>query len=195
MATNGFGKTLDRLRAQKRAAATLDRTRLRVGWIDGARTLDGRTAFAVIARTLCYGREAGTTRTGRSYPAIPARNFMKTLSETRSGRIEMEARKAFARILTAPATEGEAALARMLAPVGAVASGELRQAVGVDRYQPNARSTVLSWARRHSGSTKQMRAASKLAGESRYQAFAGMKKELVDTGAMIQHITYDIVKK
>ena len=39
-----------------------------------------------------------------------------------------------------------------------------------------------------------MRKASRLSGEERYMAMASMKKELVDTGALVQHITSDVVK-
>lgn len=193
MKKNGFAETLDRIRLMKRTAHRLERTTVRAGWIDGARTLSG-TPFAVIARALCYGREAGTTRKGYRYPAIPARNFIRGYNNDFAKDTEREAGRTLHLVFTKGA-EYQADLTRMLASVGAVAAGGLRQAIVRDRYKPNARSTVLAWAKRHSGSTRQMRAANKLQGDQRFLAFSGMKKELVDTGAMVQHITYDVVKK
>lgn len=72
-----------------------------VGWIDGNGTarkayanlmkkmetgkdqkaLGKPASLALIARTLNYGRQAGTTAEGRSYPEIPARPFMKFAME------------------------------------------------------------------------------------------------------------------
>lgn len=193
---NGFGKTLEQIRAMKRTVHRLERTVIRAGWIDGARTLDGRTEFAVIARTLCYGREEGTTSKGWKYPAIPARNFMRRYGEKYEKDTLREAglclRAAFG---TGKGSDYQADLNQVLAPIGARASGGLREAIVHERYEANARSTVMSWAKRHSGSTRQMRAAGRLNGEAQYTAYAGMKKELVDTGALVQHITYNVGKK
>jgi len=190
---NGFSQTLERIRLQKRTARRLERTSVRAGWIDGAKTLDGKD-FAVIARTLCYGRESGTTRKGWKYPAIPARDFMRGYRNDFSKRTLQEAGRALQLVFRTGA-EYLADLTRMLASIGAVAAGGLKQAIAIDRYKPNARSTVLAWAKRHSGSTRQMRSANKLQGDQRFLAFAGMKKELVDTGAMVQHITSDVVTR
>lgn len=72
-----------------------------VGWIDGNGTAQKAYAnlmrkkktgknqkalrlpasIALVARTLNYGREKGTTAEGWSYPAIPARPFMKFAAE------------------------------------------------------------------------------------------------------------------
>lgn len=72
-----------------------------VGWIDGNGTarkayanlmkkmetgkdqkaLGKPASIALIARTLNYGRLAGTTADGRKYPEIPARPFMKFAAE------------------------------------------------------------------------------------------------------------------
>jgi len=195
MARNdGFAQTLERIRAQKKTARRLERTSVKAGWIDGARTQDNRTEFAVIARTLCYGRESGTTSKGHKYSAIPARDFMRGYRINKYGTQTMKEAGRCLQLVFRNGAEYQADLAKMLSSIGAVAVGGLRQAVGHERYKPNARSTVLAWARRHSGSTRQMRSASKLQGDERYTAFAGMKKELVDTGALIQHITYRVDK-
>ena len=193
MQKNGFAETLERIRLMKRTAHRLERTTVRAGWIDGAKTLDGKE-FAVIARALCYGRDEGTTRKGYRYPAIPARNFIRGYNNDFAKDTEREAARAMQLVFTKGA-EYQADLTRMLASVGAVAAGGLRQAIVHDRYRQNARATILAWAKRHSGSTRQMRSANKLQGDQRFLAFAGMKKELVDTEAMIDHITYDVVKR
>ena len=193
MAKNGFAQTLERIRLQKRTARRLERTSVRAGWIDGAKTLDGKD-FAVIARTLCYGRESGTTRKGWKYPAIPARDFMRGYRNDFGKRTLREAGRAL-QLVFRKGAEYQADLTKMLASIGAVAAGGLDQAISIDRYKPNARSTVLAWAKRHSGSTRQMRSANKLQGDQRFLAFAGMKKELVDTGSMVQHITSDVVTR
>lgn len=193
MAKNGFAQTLERIRLQKRTANRLERTSVRAGWIDGAKTIDGKD-FAVIARTLCYGRESGTTRKGWKYPAIPARDFMRGYRNDFGKRTLQEAGRALQLVFRTGA-EYQADLTKMLASIGAVAAGGLKQAIAVDRYKQNARSTILSWAKRHSNSTKQMRKANRLSGEERYMAMASMKKELVDTGSMVQHITSDVVTR
>ena len=193
MAKNGFAQTLERIRLQKRTARRLERTSVRAGWIDGAKTLDGKD-FAVIARTLCYGRESGTTRKGWKYPAIPARDFMRGYRNDFGKRTLQDAGRAL-QLVFRNGAEYQADLTKMLSSIGAVAAGGLKQAIAVDRYKQNARSTILSWAKRHSNSTKQMRKANRLSGEERYMAMASMKKELVDTGSMVQHITSDVVTR
>lgn len=190
---NGFSQTLERIRLQKRTARRLERTSVRAGWIDGAKTLDGKD-FAVIARTLCYGRESGTTRKGWKYHAIPARDFMRGYRNDFGKRTLQEAGRALQLVFRTGA-EYQADLTKMLASIGAAAAGGLRQAIAIDRYKQNARATILSWAKRHSNSTKQMRKANRLSGEERYMAMASMKKELVDTGSMVQHITSDVVTR
>lgn len=193
MEKNGFAETLERIRLMKRTARRLERTSVRAGWIDGAKTVSG-TPFAVIARALCYGREEGTTRKGWKYPAIPARNFVRGYNNDFSKATEREAGRALQLVFTKGA-EYQADLTKMLASIGATAAGGLRQAIAIDRYKQNARSTILSWAKRRSNSTKQMRKANRLSGEERYMAMASMKKELVDTGSMVQHITSDVVTR
>lgn len=190
---NGFAQTLERIRLQKRTARRLERTRVRAGWIDGAKTLDGKD-FAVIARALCYGREAGTTRKGYRYPAIPARDFMRGYRIYFEERTLLEAGRAL-QLVFRNGAEYQADLTKMLASVGAVAAGGLKKAIAHYRYKQNARATILAWAKRHANSTKQMRKANRLKGEERYMAMASMKKELVDTGAMVQHITSDVTNR
>ena len=193
MKKNGFAETLDRIRLMKRTARRLERTSVRAGWIDGAKTVSG-TPFAVIARALCYGRDEGTTRRGYKYPAIPSRNFVRGYSNDFAKETEKEAGRALQLVFTKGA-EYQSDLTLLLSGIGARAVKGMKNAIMLDRYKQNARSTVLAWAKRHSGSTRQMRAANKLQGDRRFLAFAGMKKELVDTGAMVGHITYDVVKR
>ena len=177
---NGFTATLERIRAQKRAAHRLDRTTVDVGWIDGAMTLNNKTPFAVIARTLCYGREEGTTKMGWRYPAIPARNFMKAYDEKYGKKALPAASRSLADIFR-NGSEYKADMAKQLAPFAAMAEGQLKLTIIKERFKGNAAATVKSWARRHSGTKKGLGASD--------------KKELVDTGAMVQHITYGVETK
>lgn len=93
-----YEKLIDRFRN----IAELEQHKVLVGWIDGNNT--ARVAYenlqsgkkkskkatastsmppsnALIARTLNYGRQPGQTATGRKYPEIPARPFMKFAKE------------------------------------------------------------------------------------------------------------------
>lgn len=178
---NGFTATLERIRAQKRAAHRLDRTTVDVGWIDGAMTLDNRTPFAVIARTLCYGREEGVTSKGWKYPAIPARNFMKAYEKFGYEKAALPTASRCLADIFRNGSEFKADMAKQLAPFGAKAEGQLKLAILKEHYKSNAWSTVASWARRHSGTSSNLT--------------RNDKKELVDTGAMVQHITYGVETK
>ena len=172
---NGFAETLDRIRMQKRTAKRLDRTAVLAGWIDGSKTLSG-TPFAVIARALCYGREAGTTSKGWRYPAIPARNFMAKYGEKHAKAAEREASRAL-RLVFANGADYQADLTKMLSGIGAMAVLGLKASINIDRYTGNARATVLAWARRHSNSTKAMRKASRMKGEAKVEALSGLHFE------------------
>lgn len=178
---NGFTASLERIRAQKRAAHRLDRTTVQVGWIDGAMTLNNRAPFAVIARTLCYGREEGMTSKGWKYPAIPARNFVKAYEKFGYEKKALPiASKCLADIFR-NGSEYKADMAKQLAPFGAKAEGQLKLAILKENYKKNAWATVREWARRHSGTSSNLTRID--------------KKELVDTGAMVQHITTAVTTK
>lgn len=87
----------DQLMRKFRKLCRIQSRRVLVGWIDGNNT--ARTAYenlqagkknsspslppsnALIARTLNYGRKEGTTATGRHYPEIISRPFMKYAEE------------------------------------------------------------------------------------------------------------------
>lgn len=76
---------------------------VKVGWVDPtemhkpANPKEQPRSMAMVARTLNYGREAGTTSNGKRYPAIPARPFMdltfrknrRKLEETVNGLYSM----------------------------------------------------------------------------------------------------------
>ena len=178
---NGFTATLERIRAQKRAAHRLDRTTVDVGWIDGAMTLDNKTPFAVIARTLCYGREEGMTSKGWKYPAIPARNFVKAYEKFGYEKKALPVASRCLADIFRNGSEYKADMAKQLAPFGAKAEGQLKLAILKEDYAKNSPATIASWAKRHQGTKKGFG--------------AGNKKELVDTGAMVEHITYGVETK
>lgn len=173
MSAKGLQSIIDRL----------SRLEVAVGWIDGNGTarqakanLDYRNATggltpslgapvsqALIARTLNYGREAGMTLGGRKYPAIPARPFMDVAKE-KFGAV-------YPRLL-------KACLPRVLS--GAMGVEEFGKLVAVrvkdsvveairdsGRYAPLSPATLKN--RRHGGDTP-----------------------LVDTGAMVNSVTFEV---
>lgn len=185
--TNGFMKTLERIRQQKRAARKLQEMRVQSGWIDGTRTTGSNTPFAVIARTLNYGREPLVTRKGWTAPEIPARNFMKQCTDKFSSPALAEASKALSLVFRS-GMEYRADIGRALQPVAERLSGCLKTAIVRGEYRKNARATILPWAKRHANSSKAMRQANRLKGEARVQALSANKQPLVDTGELVQAV-------
>lgn len=177
---NGFRASANIIARRREAAEKLKRMQLQVGWMDGAQTQSG-TPFSIIAQTLCYGREKGTTKKGWTYPAIPARNFEKVFSSKKYfDKVERYAAKGMKTVLEQAITS-YSGIESAMAATAQIAAGQLRKSILDERYQENADATIASWARRHSGTRSKLTRAD--------------KKELVDTGAMVQHITARISVK
>lgn len=79
------------------------------------------------------------------------------------------------KVVLEQAITSDAGVESAMASTAQIAAGQLRKAILDERYQENAPATIASWAKRHSGTKKGLTTAD--------------KKELVDTGAMVQHIT------
>ena len=97
----------------------------------------GRRAasLATIAKVLCYGREGGTTKDGREYGRIPARNFVEVLKEKHSGPI-------FRKISDEVIKKGADGDVSMDA-IGRAAQGQLQRAMkDSNEYAPNAPFTI-----------------------------------------------------
>ena len=128
-----------------------------VGWIDGngsaqvayahleAKKATGKNqpavgmpvSLALIARTLNYGREAGTTAGGVKYPAIPARPFMTFAAEIWEREFPKILKSRFPMLLS-----GAMSVDSMLAFIGERAKNAVQKAIRDGEYEPLAASTV-----------------------------------------------------
>ncbi|WP_320793147.1 hypothetical protein [Hallerella porci] len=81
-------KLVKKMEAMENRARRLSSKEVVVGWADDAKepSEDGKpvASLATVAKTLCYGREGGKTKSGREYGRIPARNFVEVLKNKHS---------------------------------------------------------------------------------------------------------------
>lgn len=147
--------------------AELEKKEVLVGWIDGNNT--ARIAYenlqtrkktgkptksigkpasnALIARTLNYGREAGSTANGKSYPKIHARPFMTYAKEN----FEKLREKILARNVPL-VMEGKMTAEQFAKFIGKAYADEITRAIrDSSKYPPLSASTLK--ARRRHGST------------------------------------------
>lgn len=98
----------------------------------------GRQAasLATIAKTLCYGREGGTTKSGHKYGRIPARDFVRVLKEKHWRPLNRAvATKVIDLSNTSPDVD--------MNFIGVVAKGQLQRAMkDSNEYAPNAPITI-----------------------------------------------------
>jgi hypothetical protein len=91
--------------------------------------------LATIAKTMCYGREGGTTKSGRKYGRIPARNFVEVLKEKHSKVIY----RAVADQVINKGADGNVDFVN----IGRQAVGQLQRAMkDSNEYAPNAPITI-----------------------------------------------------
>ena len=92
-------------------------------------------SLATIAKTMCYGREGGTTKSGRKYGRIPARNFVEVLKEKHSKVIY----RAVADQVINKGADGNVDFVN----IGRQAVGQLQRAMkDSNEYAPNAPITI-----------------------------------------------------
>ena len=92
-------------------------------------------SLATIAKTMCYGREGGTTKSGRKYGRIPARNFVEVLKEKHSKVIY----RAVADQVINKGADGNVDFVN----IGKQAVGQLQRAMkDSNEYAPNAPITI-----------------------------------------------------
>lgn len=128
-----------------------------VGWIDGSgalqtaqanlkvREMTGKqtkasakpVSRALIAATLNYGRAAGTTLGGRSYPEIPARQFMKFAAEMWEREFPKVLKKFLPSVLG-----GTMSIDEFLTEIGKRARDAVKKAISDGDYAPLAPSTI-----------------------------------------------------
>lgn len=92
---------------------------------------------ALIAATLNYGREAGTTLGGRSYPAIPARPFMKFAAEIFKTVFPKEMRRVMPMYLS-----GKLSVDGVLKSIGERAKESVQEAIRTGDYAPLSERTI-----------------------------------------------------
>lgn len=93
-------------------------------------------SLAVIAKTLCYGREGGTTKGGHEYGRIPARNFVKVLEEKHRKVIDRIVEKALV-------DDGSTAAKIDMETIADAARGQLQRAMrNSNEYAKNAPITI-----------------------------------------------------
>lgn len=128
-----------------------------VGWIDGNGTarkayanlmkkmktgkdqkaLGKPASIALIARTLNYGRLAGTTAEGRKYPEIPARPFMKFAAEIFERVFPKEMRRVMPMYLS-----GTLSVDGVLKSIGERAKESVQEAIRTGDYAPLSERTI-----------------------------------------------------
>lgn len=184
--TNGITTSRQHFANKLRTIKALKLKRLLLGWTDGAKDNRGNS-YAVIARTLEYGRDAGVSaKTGRKYPAIPPRDFIGQFYSRFSGNTRARMRKALKHLHDADKLTLQLIDEELMA-VGNVGIGDLQQTIVNGAYMANAPATIKSWLRNKSKSK-----IAKLVKQNPSLAPTSGKKPLIATGQMIQHITYKI---
>ena len=152
----------------------------RVGWVDPTKmhpVEEGQkvpVSMATIARTMNYGREAGVASNGRAYPAIPARPFMKITFDQRSDDLKRIINMQFARLL-----RGKIDGKQLIDSSCLNWSSFLRKTIRTSsNFTPLSRLTVASRKRRNKTLSRKR-----------------ANTPLIDTGALIESIGYEVVSK
>lgn len=136
----------------------------------------GRRAasLATIAKVLCYGREGGTTKDGREYGRIPARNFVDVLKEKHSGPL-------FRKIADEVIMKGADGNVDIDA-IGIVAKGQLQRAMrDSNEYEPNSAFTKSGGWMRNPINGKPFHAEPK-----------GGERPLIDSGTLVKSVDFEI---
>ena len=132
-------------------------------------------SLAVIAKTLCYGREGGTTKSGKSYGRIPARNFVKVLDEKHRKVIDRIVEKALV-------DEGSTAAKIDMQTIGDAAKGQLQRSMkDSNEYAKNAPITI------HGGWMADPKTKKPFYVEPKRS-----ERPLWDTGTLINSVRYEI---
>jgi hypothetical protein len=132
-------------------------------------------SLAQIAKTLCYGREGGTTKSGREYGKIPARNFVKVLGDKHRKVIDRIVEKA---IVDDGSTESKVDIKT----IAVVAKGQLQRAMkDSNEYAPNAQITI------HGGWM-----ADPITKKPFHVEPKGSERPLWNTGTLIRSVDFEI---
>ena len=131
-------------------------------------------SLATIAKVLCYGREGGTTKDGREYGRIPARNFVEVLKEKHSVPI-------FRKIADEVIMKGADGNVDMDV-IGIVAKGQLQRAMrDSNEYEPNSAFTKTGgWM------------ANPINGKPFHAEPKGGERPLIDSGTLVKSVDFEI---
>lgn len=131
-------------------------------------------SLATIAKTLCYGREGGHTKSGREYGRIPARNFVEVLKNKHSRLIQ----RVVADEVIKKGGDGNV----NMDAIGVVARGQLQRAMkDSNEYASNAPFTIEGgWM------------ANPKNGKPFYSEGKGSDRPLWDTGKLIRSVDFEI---
>ena len=134
-------------------------------------------SLATIAKTLCYGREGGTTKDGREYGRIPARNFVQVLNEKHWKPLNRAVADQVLR-------QGEKEDVNMDF-LGVVAKGQLQRAIkDSNEYAPNAPFTKSGgWMR------------NPINGTPFHAEPRGGERPLIDSGTLVNSVDFEIRKR
>lgn len=134
-------------------------------------------SLATIAKTLCYGREGGTTKDGREYGRIPARNFVQVLKEKHWKPMNRAVADQVLR-------QGEKEDVNMDF-LGVIAKGQLQRAIkDSNEYAPNAPFTKTGGWMANPINGKPFKAEPK-----------GGERPLINTGTLVNSVDFEIRSK
>lgn len=131
-------------------------------------------SLATIAKTLCYGREGGRTKSGREYGRIPARNFVRVLGEKHSRLIH----RAVADQVIKKGADGNVDMVF----IADKAKGQLQRAIkDSNEYAPNSAFTKLGGWMANPVNKKPFYAEPKKS-----------ERPLIDTGTLVNSVSFEI---
>ena len=174
-------KLVKKLEAMENRARRLSSKEVVVGWADDAKepSEDGKpgASLATIAKTLCYGREGGKTKSGREYGRIPARNFVEVLKNKHSRLI----RRIVADEVIKNGADGDIDMVR----IGVIAKGQMQRAMkDSNEYAPNSPFTVNGgWM------------ANPVTGKPFHADPKKSSRPLIDTGTLVNSVDFEIKSK
>ena len=151
---------------------SLSRRKILVGWVQPSKNEPGTSmSMGKLARILCTGWESGTSKDGRSYPRLPARNFMKVTRSFYGHDVDKVCRKTISKIVSGKMTEAQG-----LSWMAEYWKGKMQDAMGKSsEYEPLSPATIK---------------ARKSAHRSVPAMF--LSKPLIDTGTLRNSITYEV---
>lgn len=151
---------------------SLSRRKILVGWVQPSKNEPGTSmSMGKLARILCTGWEAGTSKDGRSYPRLPARNFMKVTRAFYGKDTDKVCRRIIGKIVLGKMDEAQG-----LSWMAEYWKGKMQDAMGKSsEYEPLSPATIKSRKSAHRSVPSKF-----------------LSKPLIDTGTLRASITYEV---